>query len=66
MKHTCEQMDLSRRNNIGRIISGNKLIPNHGPAIVYIEYVPDMDIWVAHCDEYASIINYCPFCGEKL
>lgn len=41
-------------------------ISHYGEAIVYIEYVEDGDFWVAHCDEYATVIKYCPFCGIEL
>jgi len=41
-------------------------ISNYGEAIEYIEYVEEGDFWVAHCNEYATIIKYCPFCGKKL
>ena len=41
-------------------------ISNYGEAIEYIEYVEKGDFWVGHCDEYATIIKYCPFCGKKL
>lgn len=47
---------------IGRIGT----ISNHGEAIRYIEYAPELNVWVAHCDEYATVIKYCPFCGEEL
>lgn len=35
-----------------------------GSAIFRIEKIDGR--WVAHNDEYASYINFCPFCGEKL
>jgi wobble nucleotide-excising tRNase len=66
MEHKCKQIEQSLKNDVGRIVDGNKLIPNHGPAISHIEYVSSMNVWVAHCDEYATVIKYCPFCGEEL
>lgn len=68
MEHKCKQMEQSLRNDVGRIVheDDNRVISNHGPAIRHIEYVPNMNIWVAHCDEYATVIKYCPFCGEEL
>ena len=53
------KMGYDSRNKMGNI-------PNYGPSIRYIEYAPDLSMWVAHCDEYATIIKYCPFCGEEL
>jgi hypothetical protein len=41
-------------------------ISNYGPAIGYIEYVEKGNFWVTHNDEYATVIKYCPFCGEEL
>lgn len=41
-------------------------ISNYGPAISDIEYTEEGNFWVAHNDEYVTVIKYCPFCGEKL
>ena len=39
---------------------------SHGPSIRYILYDQIDQKWYADCDEYASEIFYCPFCGAKL
>ena len=62
MKHLCKEFE----ENKGRTYGMKMSIPNYGPAISRIEYVKEHLCWVAHCDEYATAINYCPFCGEKL
>jgi hypothetical protein len=36
----------------------------YGPIIHGIEKTKTG--WIAHNDEYASYIKFCPFCGEKL
>jgi len=41
-------------------------ISHYGEAIAHIEYVEEGNFWVAHCDEYATVIKYCPFCGKEL
>lgn len=38
----------------------------HGVAIDYIYFNDKDSQWVATNDEYATAINFCPFCGEKL
>jgi len=66
MNHNCKEwtdsiIEMDR-------IRGNtpKAIYYYGPAITKIEFIEDTGAWVAHCDEYATIINFCPFCGMKL
>lgn len=56
---------LKKRDEINKMIIASG-ISNYGEAIGYIEYVEEGNFWVAHCDEYTTIIKYCPFCGEKL
>ena len=65
MRHKCKQMEQSHEMayEYGIKMTG---IPNHGPAISYVEYAPDLNAWVAHYNEYATVIEYCPFCGIHL
>jgi len=68
-KHECAALkDRSQFNNElenRQIIRGAGVnISVYGEAIVKIEYAGDVAF--AHCDEYATQINYCPFCGKKL
>ena len=76
MRHECKQMQEEIERSWERL-SRIGIIPNHGPAIRHIEHVPDFgviknhevifeNVWVAHCDEYATVIKYCPFCGTEL
>jgi len=60
MIHSCEEWDKVKD------IELRVDIPWYGPSITRIEYVKEHKRWIAHCDEYASIIKYCPFCGEQL
>jgi hypothetical protein len=64
MKHECKQMAQSceEKGSYGRLVG----VADFGPSIRYIEYLDDPGVWVAHCDEYATIIEYCPFCGIYL
>lgn len=68
-KHECnyllERESISYGGKIDKMLD-NAGISNYGPAIVHIEYVEEDNFWVAHCDEYVTIIKYCPFCGKKL
>ncbi len=36
----------------------------YGPAIRYCFEDEDGKLWVSN-DEYASQVNYCPYCGQK-
>jgi hypothetical protein len=53
-KHECSKFVMKAKRNDDF----------HGPAIWSIE--KSNRGWIAHNDEYASYINYCPFCGKKL
>lgn len=68
-KHECayllEKESISYKEKIDKILQDVGIF-NYGTAIAHIEYVEEDDFWVAHCDEYVTIIKYCPFCGEKL
>ena len=35
----------------------------HGSAIRKIELDFKEKLWIAHCDEYGDVIDFCPFCG---
>lgn len=43
-----------------------RALPSYGDAVGSIVFSLDMDCWLAFNDEYATIINYCPFCGKEL
>jgi len=48
----------------GRRAGGQRNDDFFGSAIYAIEKRNGK--WIAHNDEYASYISYCPFCGKKL
>ncbi len=62
MKHQCkereelnEKYDYSITSSLG-----------YGEAIGKIVFSEEYKIWHTDNDEYATIINFCPFCGIKL
>ena len=63
-KHKCNPPPKSDYE-FGEMIKAAGII-NYGGAIGYIKYVEEGNFWVAHNDEYTTVIKYCPFCGEKL
>lgn len=67
MKHNCMEWS-NAVIKIDAILNRDfpEVISCYGPAISKIEYVEKFDTWVAHCDEYATFINFCPFCGKEL
>ena len=65
LKHRCEEMVELEKAELNMDLKA-QWISRHGPAVRYMQYVFNENKWVAHCDEYATLIEYCPFCGMKL
>ena len=63
--HRCQESYDIKKEEL-KIDMKSQWVSSHGPAIPYIEYLFNDSKWVAHCDEYASMIEYCPFCGMRL
>ena len=51
--HDCEQKGTPERDL-------------YGDAITRIDWDEEKKLWFASNDEYATSINYCPWCGKKL
>ena len=61
-QHTCRQM--SARPKVTEEMEDEARIQCYGPTIFSI--VKTTGGWVAHNGEYASVIDFCPFCGQRL
>ena len=65
LKHRCQEMVDSAKAELKMDFKG-EWVAKHGPSIRYIQFIFNEGSWVAHCDEYATLIEYCPFCGMTL
>ena len=61
-QHTCRQM--TTRPMVTEKMENEAEMLCYGPIIYKI--VKTADGWLAHNEEYGSVISFCPFCGERL
>jgi len=61
-QHTCRQM--TTRPMVMERMEEEAQIQCYGPVIYNI--VKTSGGWLAHNGEYASVISFCPFCGQRL
>lgn len=65
MEHVCKIEVVDIHTEEAEATLEGEGVFSFGPAITNIIKLDGIG-WVAHCGEYASAINFCPFCGEKL
>lgn len=71
--HRCEEFDKLNKlsNDYMReyepaFDSKNKFHGEYGQSIIEIINYNNEEYWWASCNEYATMIKYCPFCGDDL
>lgn len=63
--HRCrEHLEVNKKTYYKR--QALRALPSYGGAVGNIIFDFYVNCWLAFNDEYASIINYCPFCGKEL
>ena len=67
MEHICDEFiemsgEFNSEEEHGKIFDSG----NYGPSIASIIGSKKSGKWFAYNDEYATQINFCPFCGKKL
>ena len=64
--HNCKEFDENKEKYGWRGHNIPKEIYSCGGAIDEIQYNEKANLWHTYNNEYATIINFCPFCGIKL
>ena len=47
-------------------IKKSNTVCSFGPAILFIYYMDELNMWVASNGDRISVIEHCPFCGIEL